>query len=178
MQALGPNNRLASLKVDASGALIVTGGTGGGGGGDASAANQLTMIGHLDGVETALGLLATQATLAAIQALLPTALVNGRLSVEPLGSAGGVARQLAAGAASANVALTSTTRRISLFARNADVRYSIGSVAQTATSTSGATTSHFLGQGERIELVVPATPNIAVIRAGSTDGTLEITELL
>lgn len=175
MQALNPDNKLSSLRVDANGNLLTAGAPAVGG---ATEAKQNTIIGHIDGIETALSTLATQATLAAIQALLPTALINGRLSVEPLGAAGGVARQLAAGASSTNVQLTATCRRVSLFARGADIRYSVGSAAQAATTTSGATTSHYLAQGERIELVVPATPNIAAIRSGTTDGTLEITELL
>lgn len=102
---------------------------------------------------------------------LPT--VDGRLLVEPLGVPG-AARQLAAGATSANTALTATARRISIYARLADIRYSIGSASQTA----NATTSHFIAAGERLDLDVPATPNIAVIRAGAADGTLELTELL
>jgi len=95
----------------------------------------------------------------------------GRLLVEPLGIPG-VARQLAAGAASANVALTTTVRRISIYARGADIRYLVGSSAQTALLT-----SHFIASGERLDIDVPATPNIAAIRAGGTDSVLEITEL-
>ena len=45
------------------------------------------------------------------------------------------ARQLAAGAASANTALTATVRIISIRAVGADIRYSIGTSAQTATTT-------------------------------------------
>lgn len=100
------------------------------------------------------------------------ALINARAGVEPLGQPG-VARQLAAGAASANTALTTTTRRISIFARTADCRFAIGSTSQTASAT-----SHYIASGERLDLVVPATPNIAVIRAGSVDGTLELMELV
>ena len=84
-----------------------------------------------------------------------------------------VARQLAAGAASANTALTSTCRRISIHARGADIRFAIGSTAQTASAT-----SHFIASGERLDLGLPSTPEIAAIRAGVVDGTLEITELL
>lgn len=99
--------------------------------------------------------------------------VPDRITVEPLGIPG-VARQLAAGATSANVALTVGVARISMHARGADIRYSVGSAAQTA----GAT-SHFIAAGERLDIDVPAaTPNIAAIRAGATDGTLEITELV
>lgn len=92
--------------------------------------------------------------------------------VEPLGRVG-VARQLAAGVASTNTVLTSTCRRISMRATGADIRYSIGSASQVASSV-----SHFIASGERLDLAVPATPNIAVIRAGSTDATLELTELI
>ena len=93
------------------------------------------------------------------------------VEVEPLGVPA-VARQLSAGSSSANTALTSTCRRISIKAIGADIRYAIGSSSQTASAT-----SHFIGNGERLDLAVPATPNIAVIRNGSTDGTLELTEL-
>lgn len=93
-------------------------------------------------------------------------------SVEPLGIPG-VARQLAAGSSSANTALTSTCRRISMRAVTADIRFEIGSVAQTA----NASTSHFIASDERLDFAVPASANIAVIRDASTDGTLELTEL-
>jgi hypothetical protein len=95
-----------------------------------------------------------------------------RTRVEPLGTPG-VARQIAAGAASVNTLLTSTCRRISIHARGADVRYSIGATTQTA---SGA--SHFIAAGERLDLSVPLNARIGVIRADATDGTLELTELL
>ena len=93
------------------------------------------------------------------------------LPTEPLGIPA-VARQLSAGSSSANTALTSTCRRISIKAIGADIRYAIGSTSQTASAT-----THFIGNGERLDLAVPATPNIAVIRGGSTDGTSELTEL-
>jgi hypothetical protein len=100
---------------------------------------------------------------------------NGAYSgeaVEPLGMPG-VARQLAAGVASANTALTATISRISVRASTADIRFSIGGVAQTATAT-----SHFIAQNERLDFQVPRNANIAIIRAGATDGTLEVTELI
>lgn len=103
--------------------------------------------------------------------LTDTQLRASRVNVEPLGIPG-VARQLAAGAASANTALTSGIARISIHARGADIRYSVGSAAQTASAT-----SHFIGAGERLDLDVPASAQIAVIRAGSTNGTLELSEL-
>lgn len=92
--------------------------------------------------------------------------------VEPLGIPG-VARQLSAGSATANTALTTTCRRISIRATGADIRFAIGSGSQTAT-----TSSHFIGKNERLDFAVPPGANIAVIRAGSIDGTLELTELV
>ena len=86
----------------------------------------------------------------------------------------GVARQLTAGSSTSHQALTATCSRISIRAVTADIRYSIGSSAQTAS----ASTSHFIAQNERLELVVPEGANIAVIRDASTDGVLELTELL
>tara|TARA_R100000329_G_C7535266_1_gene188878 strand:+ start:140 stop:529 length:390 start_codon:yes stop_codon:yes gene_type:complete len=107
----------------------------------------------------------------------------------------GVARQLAAGASSANTALTVGCERISILAVTADIRYSLGTTAQTAS----ASTSHLIKNGERLELDVPQhldfsatgdpasiannanygnllASNIAVIRDDSTSGTLEVTE--
>lgn len=95
-----------------------------------------------------------------------------KFASEPLGIPA-VARQLSAGAVSANTALTTTCRRASLYARGADIRYLIGSTSQTASAT-----SHFLANGERVDIRLPSTPNIGVIRAGGTDGTLEVSELL
>lgn len=83
-----------------------------------------------------------------------------------------VSRQLAAGAASAATQLTAATRRISIYARTADIRYLIGSATGTALAT-----SHFIAAGERLDLAVPATPWIMVLRDGSTDGVLELSEL-
>lgn len=141
----------AVVLVDPATGSPYAAGSGGTGGGDASAANQTTQIAQVSGVMT------------------PD---TTRIRVEPLGQPG-VARQLAVTATSANVALTSTVRRVSLYARLADLRYSVGSSAQTA-----STTSHYLSAGERIDISLPATPNIAAIRAGATDAALEISELL
>ncbi len=95
-----------------------------------------------------------------------------RFAAEPLGIPA-VARQLTATSASANTALTTTCRRVSLYARGADIRYLIGSTSQTASAT-----SHFLANGERVEIRLPNTPNIGVIRASAIDAILEVTELL
>lgn len=126
-----------------------------------------TAAGDVDGVY-----LVDPATGAPLPA--PAAPINGRAPVEPLGIPG-VARQQATTASNANVVLTVSVARISLFARIAPLRYVVGSSAQTA----NAATSHYLGAGERIDIDVPTTPNIAVIRASdaTVDGAAEITEL-
>lgn len=166
-----------SLTIDATSLPLPTGA--------ATSAKQDTLIGHVDGIE---GLLTTiDADTGSIDGKLP-ALSSGKIpvvgpltdtelrassvDVEPLGIPA-VARQLSAGSSSANTALTSTCRRISIKAIGADIRYAIGSSSQTASAT-----THFIGNGERLDLAVPATPNIAVIRNGSANGTLELTELI
>ena len=91
--------------------------------------------------------------------------------VEPLGQAG-LARQLSAGSTTSNTALTAGVFRISMRAVGADIRFSIGTGTQTAT-----TSSHFIANGERLDFAVPPGANIAVLRNGTTNGTLEVTEL-
>lgn len=95
--------------------------------------------------------------------------------VEPLGIPS-IARQLSATTSSQNTALTSNVSRISIRARFADIRFAIGVGAQTAS----ATTSHFIANGERLDLAVPQGANIAVIResAATVDGSLAVTELV
>jgi hypothetical protein len=95
--------------------------------------------------------------------------------VEPLGQPG-VARQLTATTTSGNTALTTNISRISIRARGCDIRYAIGVGAQTA----NASTSHFIANGERLDLAVPFGANIAVIReTGATvNGSLAVTELI
>jgi hypothetical protein len=150
------------------------------------------VAGHVDGLEAATGAQADAAAAAdgtgnysviaaAKRALLnwatllarvPAAVTPGLLPVDTLATVG-VARQLAAGAASANTALTTTARRISIHANGAAIRYAIGTGAQTATAT-----SHYIASGERLDLDVPASAQIAVIRAAATDGVLELSELV
>ena len=85
----------------------------------------------------------------------------------------GVSRNLAYGATTANLALTTTCRFITMIAvGGTHVHYQIGVGAQTATGT-----SHYLTTGQRITLAVPPNANIAVIQ-GSASGTLHISELL
>jgi hypothetical protein len=94
------------------------------------------------------------------------------LYVEPLGITG-TAYQLAATATSTNTQLTSSCKRLTMRAVGADIRYQVGSAAQTATAE-----SHFIANGERLDIGLPSTPHIAILRNASTNGTLEVTELL
>jgi hypothetical protein len=106
-----------------------------------------------------------------------TSVSNGLYSadaVEPLGIPT-VARQLAATVTSANTTLTANISRISIRARFADIRYVVGVGAQTA----NASTSHFIANGERLDIAVPLGASIAVIResAATVNGSLDVTEL-
>ena len=94
-------------------------------------------------------------------------------AVEPLGVPG-TARQLTASSSSTNTALTTTCRRVSMRATNAALRYEVGSSSQTA----NASTSHYLERDERIDIALPATPNIAIVRDGANDAVLELTEFV
>jgi hypothetical protein len=85
----------------------------------------------------------------------------------------GTSRILAVGATSANIALTSTCRFVSLVTTaGTHVHFTVGVGAQTAT-----TTSHILLANQRITIAVPFNANIAAIQ-GSAAGNLYISELL
>ena len=84
------------------------------------------------------------------------------------------ARQLTAGSAYSNTVLTSTVSRISMRAGGADIRFSVG----VGTQTANGNTSNFIANGERLDFAVPVGANIAVIRDGTVNGTLELTELI
>ena len=98
--------------------------------------------------------------------------LNYSQNVEILGKPG-LARQLAAGATSANTVISGHVYRISMRAVGADIRFEIGQGTQTA----NATTSHFIADGERLDFSTTRGANIAVIRDATTDGVLELTEL-
>lgn len=89
------------------------------------------------------------------------------------------AKQLAVTATSAPIQLTASTKRISIYARGADMRF----VLANATATAVATTSNFIRQDERLEFNVGdlgTTPWIAAIAdalSTTQTGQLEITEL-
>lgn len=127
-----------------------------------------TSLASLDTKAPALG----QAAMAASQ---PVVIASNQSPVPArILLAAGTARQLAAGASSANTALTAGIRAVSIFARGGDVRFAIGNTSQTASGT-----SHYIASGERLDFDVAglATPNIAVIRGGGIDCTLEVSEL-
>ena len=94
--------------------------------------------------------------------------------VEILGVPVNPAKQLVAGSASSNTVLTSTVSRVSMRAVGADIRFSIG----VGTQTADGNTSNFIANGERLDFAVPVGANIAVIRDGTVNGTLELTELI
>lgn len=98
--------------------------------------------------------------------------LNYTTNVEILGKPG-LARQLAAGATSANTVLSGGVYRISMRAVGAAIRFEIGQGTQTAS----ATTSHFIADGERLDFSTTHGANIAIIRDASDDGVLELTEL-
>lgn len=124
------------------------------------------------GAATAANQTTGNGSLSSIDGKLPSALTPGLLPVDVLGTLG-VSRQLAAGATSANTALTTTCRRVSIHANGAAIRFAIGTGSQTASAT-----SHYIASGERLDLDVPANAQIGVIRAGATDAVLEVSELV
>lgn len=98
---------------------------------------------------------------------------SGRSLVEPLGTPT-VARQLTAGELSSNTELTATCRRISILPVGGAIRYAL---AVDAGAVASDTTSHYIKDGERLDFSVPEDTNIAIIRVGSSDVPVEITEL-
>ena len=101
--------------------------------------------------------------------------------VEILGVVG-TAKQRSATTTSANIALTSTTRRVSIKAVGADMRYKIGdpefnSATPPVAQIAATTTSHYIADGERLDFACSEGSYIAV-RTVSGSGDLEITELV
>lgn len=97
---------------------------------------------------------------------IPAVITPGLFPVDTLGTPG-VSRVQATGAASVNITLTTTCRRISMFATQG-----------TWYSLTGAATanSHYIGSNERLDFDVPANTVISVLRETS-DGSIRITEL-
>ena len=97
---------------------------------------------------------------------------GGRLLVETLGTPT-VARQLTAGATSSNTALTTTCRRISILPIGGAIRFALS----TGSAATASTTSHYIKDEERLDFSVSENTNIAIIRVGSTNVPVELTEL-
>jgi hypothetical protein len=110
---------------------------------------------------------ATDATLSALNTKIPAQAIAGLLPVDTLGTPG-VPRAQATSGTAANIFLTTTCRRVSMFA-TAGTWYSISG---TATAT-----SHYIGAGERLDFDVPASTTISVLQE-TTAGSIRITELL
>ena len=110
---------------------------------------------------------ATETTLSALNTKIPAQAITGLLPVDTLGTPGASRVQVTSGIA-ASVTLTSTCRRVSMFATQG-TWYSISG---TATAT-----SHYIGAGERLDFDVPASTAISVLRE-TTDGSIRITELV
>ena len=110
---------------------------------------------------------ASETTLAALNTKIPNQGIPGLLPVDTLGTPGASRVQVTAGIA-ASVTLTTTCRRVSMFATQG-TWYSISG---TATAT-----SHYIGAGERLDFDVPASTTISVLRE-TTDGSIRITELV
>jgi hypothetical protein len=110
---------------------------------------------------------ATETTLSALNTKIPAQAITGLLPVDTLGTPGASRVQVTSGIA-ASVTLTSTCRRVSMFATQG-TWYSISG---TATAT-----SHYIGAGERLDFDVPASTTISVLQETAA-GSIRITELV
>lgn len=97
--------------------------------------------------------------------------LSERLLVEPLGSINGDGKMVAAASSSANVALETTTKRISISAVGADIFISIGGAGVTA-----ATSNNIIFAGTWKDFTCPVNSYVAAKRVGATNGTAYITE--
>ena len=109
---------------------------------------------------------ATETTLAAVNTKVPSQITPGLLPVDTLGTPA-VARVQATSGTAANIVLTTTCRRLSMYATQG-TWYSISG---TATSS-----SHYIATGERLDIDVPASTTISVLQETSA-GSIRITEL-
>ena len=96
-----------------------------------------------------------------------TASVPGLFPVDTLGTPG-VPRVQATSGTAANIVLTTTCRRVSMFATQG---------AWYAISGTATATSHYVGAGERIDFDVPASTTISVLQE-TVAGSIRVTELV
>ena len=106
-------------------------------------------------------------SLSSIDGKIPAQATPGLIPVDTLGTPGTPKVQATSGTA-ANIVLTTTCRRISMYATQG-TWYSISG---TATAT-----SHYVASGERIDLDVPASTTVSVLQE-TTAGSIRITELV
>jgi hypothetical protein len=131
-------------------------------------ATAVTVTGPLTDAQLTAAALATEATAQSISDRLPSVFQTPNLlAVDSLGTPQ-ASRVQATTATAANITLTSTCRRVSMFATQG-AWYSISG---TATDT-----SHYVGAGERIDFDVPASTTISVLQE-TVAGSIRITELL
>jgi hypothetical protein len=131
-------------------------------------ATALPVSGPLTSAQLTAAALATEVTAQSIRDRLPSVFQTPNLlAIDSLGTPQ-VSRVQATTGTAANIALTSTCRRVSMFATQG-AWYSISG---TATDT-----SHYVGAGERIDFDVPASTTISVLQE-TVAGSIRITELL
>lgn len=109
---------------------------------------------------------ATETTLAAVNTKVPSQITPGLLPVDTL-STPAVARVQATSGTAASIVLTTTCRRLSMYATTG-TWYSISG---TATSS-----SHYIAAGERLDIDVPASTTVSVLQETSA-GSIRISEL-
>ena len=102
----------------------------------------------------------------------------GSAQVEILGEVGAAKRLGIDSTTSTNrVALTPTTRRVSIKAVGADARYKFGDSSIEVSNNYGSSLCHYIADGERLDFACPEGTHIAAIAVSGT-GALEITELV
>ena len=133
-----------------------------------SAANlELTGTTALTSAQLTAAGLALEATQQQVRDRLPATMITpGLLPVDSLGTPG-TPRVQATSSTAANITLTATCRRVSMYA-TAGAWYSIGGTATTS--------SHFIAEGERLDFDVPANTVISV-RQDTAAGSIRVTEL-
>jgi hypothetical protein len=86
------------------------------------------------------------------------------------------------GSASAAQAILQGVYAISVYARNSDIRIDveIGAATAAASATTATKTSHYVGLGERIDIILPAGNGPCSVSAYGVSGAgvLEVSELM
>lgn len=133
-----------------------------------SAANlELTGSTALTAAQLTAAGLALEATQQQVRDRLPATMTTpGLLPVDTLGTPG-TPRVQATSSTAANITLTATCRRVSMYA-TAGAWYSIGGTATTS--------SHFIAEGERLDFDVPESTTISVLQ-DTAAGFIRVTEL-